>query len=308
MAAVLHQQRHREPGVVRRRVRDEQRVIAVSLLHALLVVLLALLHGDHLRGAGLGGDGVARARAGARGGPARTRHVDHRGADERQVLGLEHRAFVERALQLADLLGPRILHRLQEPRMYRHAVVGEHGGGNGELQRGGEKISLADSHAHRVAGEPLLLEALPFPVGRRRESVQLAVDVDAGARAEVELDEVAVDRLDAELGGEPVVVRVARDHDRLVHVDHAMAILLPVAIAVGHAGNCEVARVVDGELGAAFLEVESRERHERLDGRAGRILAAQRAVVERLVGRIVERVPVLRVDAVDEEVGIESGL
>src|SRR5258706_1082862 len=187
-AAVLHQQGHREPGVVRRRVRDEQRVIAVSLLHALLVVLLALLHGDHLRGAGLGGDGVARARAGARGGPARTRHVDHRGADERQVLGLEHRAFVERALQLADLLGPRILHRLQEPRMYRHAVVGEHGGGNGELQRGGEKISLADSHAHRVAGEPLLLEALPFPVGRRRESVQLAVDVDAGARAEVELD------------------------------------------------------------------------------------------------------------------------
>src|SRR5258706_541604 len=65
VAAVLHQQRHREPGVVRRRVRDEQRVIAVSLLHALLVVLLALLHGDHLRGAGLGGDGVARARDGA---------------------------------------------------------------------------------------------------------------------------------------------------------------------------------------------------------------------------------------------------
>src|SRR5258706_9082992 len=115
VAAVLHQQRHREPGVVRRRVRDEQRVIPVSLLHALLVVLLALLHGDHLRGAGLGGDGVARARAGPRGGPARTRHVDHRGPDERQVLGLHPTAFFYRALPLAALLGPRIPSRLAEP-------------------------------------------------------------------------------------------------------------------------------------------------------------------------------------------------
>src|SRR5258708_989093 len=69
VAAVLHQQRHREPGVVGRGVSDEQRVIAVSLLHALLVVLLALLHRDHLRAAGLGGDRGACARAGARGRP-----------------------------------------------------------------------------------------------------------------------------------------------------------------------------------------------------------------------------------------------
>src|SRR6188768_626541 len=55
VAAVLHQQRDRDLRVVGRRVGDEDRVVAVRLLHALLVVLLALLHADHLRGAGLGG-------------------------------------------------------------------------------------------------------------------------------------------------------------------------------------------------------------------------------------------------------------
>ena len=50
------------------------------------------------------------------------------------------------------------------------------------------------------------------------------------------------------------------------------------------------------------------ERHERLEGRARRIGAAQRAVDQRLVGRIVELVPVLRVDAVDEQVRVEAGL
>src|SRR5258708_12847865 len=100
VAAVLDQQRHREPGVVRRGVSDEQRVIAVSLLHALLVVLLALLHRDHLRGAGLGGDGVACARAGARGCPAGTGHVDHRGAHTPHLPRLAPRAFLQHRLPL----------------------------------------------------------------------------------------------------------------------------------------------------------------------------------------------------------------
>src|SRR5258708_25919345 len=69
VAAVLDQPRHREPGVVRRGVSDEPRVVAAGPPHALLVLALALLHRDHLRAAGLGGDGVACARGGARGRP-----------------------------------------------------------------------------------------------------------------------------------------------------------------------------------------------------------------------------------------------
>ena len=50
------------------------------------------------------------------------------------------------------------------------------------------------------------------------------------------------------------------------------------------------------------------QRHERFDGGAGRILAAQGAVVERRIGRVVQRVPGLGVDAVDEQVGVVAGL
>ena len=75
-----------------------------------------------------------------------------------------------------------------------------------------------------------------------------------------------------------------------------------------HAREREVAGIRNGILGRALAVLERGERHERLDGGSGRVLAAQRPVVERLVGRVVERVPVHRVDAVDEEVGIEAGL
>ena len=91
LAAVLDQERHRELRVVGRREGDEERVVAVLLARCLLlVVLLALLHADHLRGAGLAGDGVAGAPAPAlRRGAAGLRHVDHRGAHELEVLGLD---------------------------------------------------------------------------------------------------------------------------------------------------------------------------------------------------------------------------
>src|SRR3712207_7794486 len=39
-----------------------------------------------------------------------------------------------------------------------------------------------------------------------------------------------------------------------------------------------------------------------------RIGAAQRAIEQRLVDRFVQRLPVLGVDAVDEQVGVEGGL
>ena len=94
----------------------------------------------------------------------------------------------------------------------------------------------------------------------------------------------------------------------LVQVHVPWPVLLVVAVAVRHARQREEAGVGDRELGRALLVLERGERHERLDGRARRVLAAQRPVVERLVGRVVERVPVLRVDAVDEEVRVEAGL
>ena len=85
-----------------------------------------------------------------------------------------------------------------------------------------------------------------------------------------------------------------------------MAALLVVAELV--VAEPEVAGVGDGLLRRAPAGAERGQRHERLVGRARRIGAAQRAVEQRLVGRLVERLPVLVVDAVDEQVGVEVGL
>src|SRR5205085_947229 len=58
VAAVLHQDRERQLRVVGGREGDEERMVAMLLADAALVVRLSLLHADDLRSAGLGGDHV----------------------------------------------------------------------------------------------------------------------------------------------------------------------------------------------------------------------------------------------------------
>ena len=80
MAAVLHQHRERDLRVVRGRVGDEQRVVAVALLHPLLVVLLARFMPITCAVPVLPATQVRRAlRERARAGAARACHVDHGG-------------------------------------------------------------------------------------------------------------------------------------------------------------------------------------------------------------------------------------
>jgi hypothetical protein len=64
-AGVLHHHRDRDLRVLGRRVRHEQRVVAMALVHLRGVVLLVLRDRDHLRGAGLAAAGVGRARKAA---------------------------------------------------------------------------------------------------------------------------------------------------------------------------------------------------------------------------------------------------
>ena len=66
--------------LVRRRVGDEQRVVAEALGDAALDVLFALLDRDDLRGAGLAGVRIGRAGESARAG-AFLVHADHRVLD-----------------------------------------------------------------------------------------------------------------------------------------------------------------------------------------------------------------------------------
>jgi hypothetical protein len=66
--------------------------------------------------------------------------------------------------------------------------------------------------------------------------------------------------------------------------------------------------VRDRLLRGALAVGEGGERHVGLEGRARRVGAGQRAVDHRLVGVLVQFLPVLRVDPVDEEVRVEPGL
>jgi hypothetical protein len=60
-------------------------------------------------------------------------------------------------------------------------------------------------------------------------------------------------------------------------------------------------------LRIALAQFQRGQRHEGLEGGAGRIGAGQRAVQQRPVQRGVQLVPALLVDAVDEQVGVIAG-
>ena len=70
----------------------------------------------------------------------------------------------------------------------------------------------------------------------------------------------------------------------------------------------EIARIADRLLRRALAQFERRQRHIGLEGGAGRIGAGERAVDHRPVWRGVELLPAGRVDAVDEQIGIEARL
>jgi len=70
--------------------------------------------------------------------------------------------------------------------------------------------------------------------------------------------------VDVALGGQLVVVRVARDDDRLVHVDDAMPARLVVAEAMRVTGNLEVPGVRDRLRGGTPTRGERSEREEGL--------------------------------------------
>jgi hypothetical protein len=72
------------------------------------------------------------------------------------------------------------------------------------------------------------------------------------------------------------------------------------------AAEREVAGILEAPARRALAERQAGQRHERLVRRAGRVGAVQRAVQERLVGRVVQLVPGLLVDAVDERVRVEA--
>ncbi len=162
-----------------------------------------------------------------------------------------------------------------------------------ELQWRRQHVPLSDARDHGLARKPdlhvLALEGLLLPVARGQQRRALAGDVDARLLAEAEPGEEIVHAVDAEPLGEPVEIHVAGLGNRRVHVHRAMPALFPVAITVAVASQLEVAAAELGLVGLGDAVFEPGERNQRLDGRAGRVNAAQCAIVEGHVDALGER-------------------
>ena len=226
------------------------------------------------------------------------------------MLGLEHHRLDRIVGDDALLACHHVLDLAHQPRLETLAARRQGRGGTGQLQRGEVVVTLADAQRDGFAGVPFLLfgllVGLLLPRGRRQQAGDLALDVDAGAPPESERRELIVHQVDAEFVGQRVEVHVARFDDGAAHVHDAAALVFGAAEAP--AAEHEKAGVVDQRRGRSLAGVQCHHRHERLERRARRVSAAQRAVQQRLVGRFVQLAPRFLVDAVDEQVRIEGRL
>ena len=306
-AGVLDNRGDGDARVVGRRKGDVERVVALVFRQARGVVAALLADGDGLRGAGLAARQVGRARHHAARG-AFLRDADHAALDGGHVLGLVAQVLGRRQRQVLELQAERVLPRLDQVRHVVHATGRQRGRGVGQLQHGEVVVALADAERDGLAAVPLLLLGPlvggALPVGRRQHAARFARDVDAGDLAKTQRLHEVVDGVDTHVVGQLVVVHVAGLDDAAVQIDRAQR----VARAEGVAGKRPRAAVHDGGAGAALAGFQRGQRHEGLVGRAGRVGAADGAVEQRLVERVVQLVPGFVVDAFDKEVGVVRGL
>jgi len=122
--------------------------------------------------------------------------------------------------------------------------------------------------------------------------------------AEAEHREVIVHLVDAHLVGQRVIEDIARFDDGAFHVYLAMTPFLPVAVTTFAAGQTKPAGAEDLVLRGEVLELETGESDEGLDGRAWRILAIERAVEKRPLGRRQQALVGVAGDTVDKKVGV----
>ena len=191
------------------------------------------------------------------------------------MLGLQSRC-VRGCAAIVHLAGARLRIVFTRCGTIRDAVVGDDRDGLRLLHRRERVVALADARRDRVAEIPLAVllavvlagESLPLPLARRQHAGQFAFDVDAGLPAEAELRHEAGGVVDVGFAGQHVVVGVAGDDDRLVHVDVAVAARLVVAESMRRAGDLVEAGIEDRLLRRALARCQRRQREERLDRRA----------------------------------------
>ena len=306
---ILHHHGQSDFGVFGGCKGNVQSVVALMLIQPAGIVFFVTADAHGLRCPCFSAAQVARPRKGTHRG-ALFGHADHGVADDGHVFRGVAQVFRRAAGN--RLLGPahRILGGDDEFGFVFQAVIGQNSGGLRQLQHGEVVVTLANTERNGFAGVPFFQfrafvgVALPFLAGQH--TTHFAVDIDAGDLPKAQRLHEVVHRVDAELVGQRVVVHIARFDDAAVHVHRAQT---AVAVAAkGVAAKGPRAGVVDGDGGRALATLQSGHRHEGLVGGAGRVGAAQGAVEQRLVDRLAELFPALRVDPFDKQIGVERGL
>ncbi len=283
-------------------------MVALVLLQAARVVALGLGNGDRLRGAGFAAAGVSRAGEHARGRTLGGAGV-HGAQNLGQVLGPIAQIDRRRDKGCAALPARPGLDRQAQPGPVCDAGVGQRGHGARQLQHGKAVVTLTNTQRDGFADKPALLlrasKSTTLPGAAGQHAARFAHQVDAAELAKPQRQHKVVDRIDAHFVRQGVVVDVAGVDDAAPQIDAAQIFVAMAAKTVR--AQHPKAGVIDLGCGAAQTQLQRRQAHEGLVGRARRVGAAQGAVEQRPVDRLVERAPALHVDAVDEQVGVEGG-
>ena len=167
---------------------------------------------------------------------------------------------------------------------------------------------MPDAYANGVTREPFLFETSLLPFLRGQQPGRLALNIYAALMAKPKLPDETKNIVHAEFVGQAVVVGVTRNHNRFTQIHTAVPACFPISIAMAATRQRKVAGVGNSIGGRALVKLQSRHRHEGLEGRTGRIHAAQASIQQRFVYRFIKRVPVNGVYAINKQIRVKSGL
>src|SRR5208337_1330730 len=268
-----------------------------------LVFARRTLVADDLRGAGFAAyDDVVEMRL-VRGAAGAVDNVGHRVLDVFKRVGIDLDSVLDhRRIRLGDI-AVESLDVLDELRLVADAAVGDLSCYLRHLQRRGRDVTLADGDGERFRRIPSLVEALLLPRRRRNGAGILVIEIDAGLDSETELIGPFRNPIDAELLSNVVKIDVARPHDRIVELDGAVARFAPAMILAS--AEPHSAGAVVGGIGTKRAFLESCDRIDNFEGRAGRINSLDDAIFQWMVRVGGQFAPRRRLDAAAEDVGVE---
>ena len=168
----------------------------------------------------------------------------------------------------------------RDARRHREAAIHDAGRHHGQLQRRRQHISLADARDQRFAELPRHADGRLFPGLGRHQAVALAGNVDPERGTKTETPGHLGDAVDADALRQFVEMNVAGFLDRLDHVDRPVPALLPAMELLIAELDMPVAGAAEGRRDIRF---ERGQRDDDLEGGAGRVLAGERLVGERIV-------------------------